>query len=126
MSNHCLSILVEGSDAADSSEAAASLREQILNRSIEKNVQGIEIQMTRSDPNAQDVSGDILEIAHTGVITGLFIVETIKLWRESRRDKALIIEAKHGSGVRIELSHVDAPKKLEKAILEGAQSSEAM
>ncbi|HEY4309489.1 MAG TPA: hypothetical protein VGN12_08560 [Pirellulales bacterium] len=111
-------IRVEGIDPADSGAAAALLRDELLNRGAEQNVAGLNVSTTRSDPNAQDVSGDVLEIVHTGVIAALFIVETIKLWRESHRDKALIIEAKHGSAVRVELTNPDAEKILAQSLVQ--------
>jgi len=123
MSTKRVSIRIEGTDAADSSEGAMSLRDEFLNRSAERNLAGIEVQLARSDPNAQDVAGDIVNVVHTSVLTGLFIVETIKLWHESHRDKALIIEAKHGSAVRVEFDNHDAGKILEQAISEAAPSS---
>jgi hypothetical protein len=116
MAKTSVSICVVGVDPADSSESASSLREFLLNRSIEQNVSGLVIDTTRSDDDAQDVSGDVLHILHTGVLTALFIVESIQLWRETRRDKALIIEAKHGSAIRVELSEPDAAAKLQQAL----------
>ena len=86
MEKSTVTIRVEGADAADSSESASELRDLLLNSAIERNVSNLEIKMDRSHPDAQDVTGDILNIFHTGVLTGLFIVETIKLWHETRRD----------------------------------------
>ena len=110
-------IRVEGIDAADTIQAAQDLRDIILNHLAEREETEVEVRMKRSDNDTQDASGDILNIFHTGVVTGLLIVESIKLWRETRRDKALIIEAKHGSAVRVEMSDPDAPKSVEKAII---------
>ena len=109
-------IRVEGVDPADSSAGAASLREALLNRAAEQNLSGFDVRTARSDRNAQDVSGDVVQIVHTAVITGLFIVETIKLWRELHRDKALIIEAKHGSAVRVELANPQADEIIAQSI----------
>jgi hypothetical protein len=117
MARTSVSIRVVGIDPADSGESASSLREFLLDQSIEQNVSGVEVTTSRSDADAQHVGGDVVEIVHTSVLAALFIVESIKLWRETRRDKALIIEAKHGSAVRVELSAPDAATKLQNALI---------
>jgi hypothetical protein len=112
-----ITVRVEGIDAADSSEAAMALREDLLRTAVERNIPGVEVRMSRSDPDAQDVGGDVLNIFHTGVLTGLLVVESVKLWREIRRDKAIIVEAKQGNAVRVEMSDPNAPDAVEKAAL---------
>jgi len=127
MTSANISIQVEGFDAADSVEGAKSLRQFIVHRSVEKDISGIQIEMAHSDPSAQPAMGDVLQIsleaAHVGVLTGVFLVETIKLWHETRRDKALIVVSEKGSRIRVEVTNPDGPKVLEQAIMGSAPRS---
>jgi hypothetical protein len=111
VSERTITIQVEGSDDADSGRAASALFDQIC-----KLLPDIDIKPARSDGQAQDVEGNILLI-HTAISASLTIIEAIKLWREWRRDKSLIIKLDKGHAVRVELTAKNADQDIEHAIL---------